>query len=83
MKDEHFEELRKGGGVAIPFHYVFTPFIGWKAHPLHRNHRKVLVVDDNVAFCGGMNVSSVRRRFPFSRLPRRCPSSCTPKLNGF
>jgi phosphatidylserine/phosphatidylglycerophosphate/cardiolipin synthase-like enzyme len=27
---------------------------------LHRNHRKVLVVDDEVAFCGGMNISSVR-----------------------
>ena len=26
-------------------------------HPFRRNHRKILVVDDVAAFCGGMNIS--------------------------
>lgn len=43
--------------VAIPFHNVLASLPWWSEHPLRRNHRKVLVVDDIVAFCGGMNIS--------------------------
>ena len=30
----------------------------WSASPGIRNHRKILVVDDSVAFCGGLNIGN-------------------------
>eukprot|EP00002_Diphylleia_rotans_P010462 TRINITY_DN2092_c0_g1_i3.p1 TRINITY_DN2092_c0_g1~~TRINITY_DN2092_c0_g1_i3.p1 ORF type:complete len:530 (+),score=98.29 TRINITY_DN2092_c0_g1_i3:48-1637(+) len=56
MRDSYFQKLREVGGIALPFNPMW-PF--WKKPGpfLFRNHRKVLLVDDRVAFCGGMNVS--------------------------
>jgi cardiolipin synthase len=54
-----FEHLRQGGVNVLAFNpsNQIIPVPGW---PLtHRDHRKMLVVDGNVAFTGGVNVSSV------------------------
>lgn len=55
-----FDELRAGGIELCEFNPVsplrrFTGFLQLN----HRDHRKVLVVDDEVAFTGGINISSV------------------------
>ena len=54
-----FEHLRQGGVNVLAFN-PSTPIIPVPGRPLtHRDHRKILVVDDAVAFTGGVNVSSV------------------------
>ncbi len=54
LKSRHLAELRKAGGKAEPF----MPLL-WKQRPFTvnlRSHRKILVVDGEVAFTGGRNV---------------------------
>ncbi len=54
-----FEHLRQGGVNVLAFN-PSIPIIPVLGRPLtHRDHRKILVVDDAVAFTGGVNVSSV------------------------
>lgn len=55
-----FDELRQAGVAVCEFNPVSplrraTGFLSLN----HRDHRKVLVIDDRVAFTGGLNVSSV------------------------
>lgn len=58
LKDIHLAPLRAAGGVVA----VFNPF-RFRSPPgrvlpfLLRDHRKILLVDDNHGFCGGMNIS--------------------------
>lgn len=56
LKDRHLEPLRAAGGHAIAFDRVWPP---WKKNgPLGiRNHRKLIIADDT-AFCGGMNLGT-------------------------
>lgn len=56
-----FEALRKSGVDTCEFNPV-NPMKGRARDPNHRNHRKILVVDGEVAFTGGINVSSVYSR---------------------
>lgn len=51
-----FLERLEGAGVRITW---FNPILRWRTRfsRLVRNHRKILVVDEDVAFCGGMNAS--------------------------
>ena len=60
LRDRHVQPLRDAGGHAFWFNPLFglgreakkvTPF------GFHRDHRKILVVDDAVAYTGGRNVS--------------------------
>lgn len=54
LKAAHLQELRAAGGLAE----AFLPLL-WKRRPFTvnlRNHRKLLVVDERVAFTGGRNV---------------------------
>jgi cardiolipin synthase len=39
---------------------VFNPIWPWRRHGplLFRDHRKIIVIDEVIAFCGGMNISS-------------------------
>jgi cardiolipin synthase len=49
--------LLKARGASV---IVFNPihkFWKWRRHVLHRTHMKMLVVDDEVAFTGGMNLT--------------------------
>lgn len=54
-----FERLRKGGVQVLVFNPVNPANArkGWR--PNQRNHRKLLVVDGEVGFLGGINVSDV------------------------
>lgn len=55
--DEDFlAPIRVAGGVVV----AFNPFWSWR-HGIPyfvRDHRKILVVDDEIAFCGGLNLST-------------------------
>lgn len=56
LRPKHVEALRQHGGRATAFHRVWPPSRKHGAFGL-RNHRKLLLIDDAVAFCGGMNLS--------------------------
>jgi cardiolipin synthase A/B len=60
LRDRHFRALRDAGGHAV----WFNPLVGHRIRGRkvslgggHRDHRKIFVIDDDVAFCGGKNVS--------------------------
>ncbi|EFA75624.1 phospholipase D [Heterostelium album PN500] len=53
ISDSMLDELRASGATLI----CFNPFFS-KNFPINfRNHRKMMVVDDKVGYCGGMNIS--------------------------
>lgn len=61
LKDRHVEGLRRAGGVA----YWFNPLFAFKPNSakvtpfgMHRDHRKIVVVDEAVALAGGRNVGA-------------------------
>jgi cardiolipin synthase len=56
---EYFDRLRAGGITVCEFNPVNPAKAprGWQVN--NRNHRKILVVDGEVAFTGGINISSV------------------------
>ncbi len=49
------KRLRAGGVQAFPFHKVL--FIALANRLNYRNHRKIIVIDGQIAFVGGINVS--------------------------
>lgn len=59
------ERLSQSGATVIPyrpfFHsfaeYIFKGF-DWKISPGLRNHRKILLVDKEIGFCGGLNIGN-------------------------
>jgi cardiolipin synthase len=56
---EYFQRLRDAGVNAVEFNPVnpLTAATGWRLN--HRDHRKLTIVDGNVAFTGGINISGV------------------------
>ena len=52
---ERLARLRASGATVV----VFNPIVRWRAplSRLVRNHRKIVVVDERLAFCGGMNIA--------------------------
>jgi len=52
---DFFERLRDGGVNVIGFQY---------ANIVHRNHRKLLIVDGTIAFTGGMNIGTEYAKSP-------------------
>lgn len=50
--EEAAEPLRAAGGTTVRYNPL-----GWSRKPLRRTHRKLLTVDDEIGFCGGMNLS--------------------------
>ncbi len=56
LKNSFLDPLRSVGGMTVPFNSVLP----WhRIGPLKfRNHRKVLVIDNACAFCGGMNIGA-------------------------
>lgn len=54
MKKTHLEELRSAGIEIYPFDPVVFP---WINHAFHRDHRKIVVIDGNILYTGGMNVA--------------------------
>jgi cardiolipin synthase len=55
LSDSWLDELRAAGGHVV----VFNPIAPWRARwrLSHRDHRKLLVIDDEIAFTGGLNVA--------------------------
>ena len=68
--DAFFKRLADGG-VAVcifnPLSPTVRPGYGGLSKVNHRDHRKLLVVDDEVAFTGGINISRVYGSGSFSR----------------
>lgn len=54
LKRSHIEKLRKNGIEIYEFDPVRFP---WITHVFTRDHRKIVVIDGNVAYTGGMNVA--------------------------
>jgi cardiolipin synthase len=74
-----FERLEKGGVSVCPFNPL-NPIkrLGYWGIT-HRDHRKLLVVDEDTAFTGGINISRVYGSSSFSR--RRAAPQGTPDDN--
>ena len=55
VSNDSLGRLRARGATVI----LFNPIVRWRAplSRLVRNHRKILVVDERLAICGGMNVA--------------------------
>lgn len=49
-----FNEMKKSGIEIIPFLPAKLPFIGGKLN--YRNHRKIVVIDGNIGYTGGINI---------------------------
>ena len=54
LDDEHLAPLEQEGGRAVRFNVPWHSDLS----PLVRDHRKILVVDHTLAFCGGMNMTA-------------------------
>lgn len=54
LRRKHLEEIRSKG-IEI---YTFDPLgFPWINHVFHRDHRKIVVIDGQMAYTGGMNVA--------------------------
>lgn len=51
LPEDFWDELRDAGGMARQFRPV------WRGMFLLRNHRKLLLVDDRIAYIGGVNIA--------------------------
>lgn len=54
LKRRHLDSLRKRGIEIVEFDPVRFPYVN---HALHRDHRKIVVIDGLLAYTGGMNVA--------------------------
>jgi cardiolipin synthetase len=54
LKKKRLKELRQQGIEIYEFDPVKFP---WVNHVFHRDHRKIVVIDGNIAYTGGMNVA--------------------------
>ena len=54
LKKEHLEEIRKKGIEIVKFDPITFP---WINHAYHRDHRKIVVIDGEIGYTGGINVA--------------------------
>lgn len=54
IKHGYVRELRKHGVLFLYFHDPFA--ILWTRYINYRNHRKIVIIDGNIGFTGGMNI---------------------------
>ncbi len=54
LKEEHLKKIREYGIEICEFDPVRFP---WINHVFHRDHRKIVVIDGQIAYTGGMNVA--------------------------
>jgi cardiolipin synthase len=66
-----FERLRAAGIQVVAFDQANPLTSHGKWSLLHRDHRKILVVDGRVAIIGGINISQVYSSSPSGRRPRK------------
>jgi cardiolipin synthase A/B len=75
---EFFKRLTDGGVRVLEFNPInpLTARKGWDVN--QRDHRKLLVVDGQPAFLGGVNISSVHSGGSYSRPSRQRPAGAVP-----
>jgi cardiolipin synthase A/B len=54
LSTEYINELKRAGIEVMPFGPVKIPFLNNKFN--FRNHRKIIVIDGNIGFVGGLNI---------------------------
>lgn len=54
LSKKYITDLRNAGIEAVPFGPVKLPFLSNKFN--FRNHRKIIVIDGNIGFVGGLNI---------------------------
>ena len=54
LKAHHLKSLRRRGIEIVEFDRIKFP---WINHAFYRDHRKIVVIDDSIAYVGGMNVA--------------------------
>lgn len=54
LSKSYIRELKEAGVEMVPFAPVKMPFLNHKIN--YRNHRKIIVVDAQIAFVGGLNI---------------------------
>lgn len=54
LKKKHLDKIREHGIEICEFDPVAFP---WINHVFHRDHRKIVVIDGQIAYTGGMNVA--------------------------
>ena len=54
LSKNYLREMRKAGIEAVPFLPVRIPFLNNKIN--FRNHRKIIIIDGEVGFVGGLNI---------------------------
>lgn len=75
---EFFQRLTDGGVKVLEFNPInpLTAKKGWELN--QRDHRKLLIVDGQTAFLGGINISSVYSGGSFSLRSKRRPDGSPP-----
>ncbi len=74
---EYFDRLTQAGVQVLQFNPVnpLTARAGWNVN--QRDHRKLLVVDGQVAFVGGINISGVYAKGSFGSARRKPPKTAS------
>ena len=54
LKKKHLEEIRAKGIEIVKFDPLRFP---WINHVFHRDHRKIVVIDGEIGYTGGMNIA--------------------------
>lgn len=65
--EAYFERLRSAGIPVCAFNPVKSPSADPRLSVNNRDHRKILIVDQQVAFTGGINISGTYTSSPFRR----------------
>ena len=54
LKEHHLKEIREKGIEIVKFDPMVFP---WVNHAMHRDHRKIVVIDGQIGYTGGMNIA--------------------------
>lgn len=54
LKERHLKAIRNRGIEIVKFDPITFPYIN---HAIHRDHRKIVVVDGKIGYTGGMNIA--------------------------
>ena len=69
LSSRFFKKLQKAGAIVVPFMPVTLPILSSKLN--YRNHRKIIVIDNKLAYLGGVNFGkkyySLKKKFGFWR----------------
>lgn len=55
LKKEHIKAIREKGIELVKYDPIKFPYVN---HVLHRDHRKIVVIDGKIGYTGGMNIAN-------------------------